>query len=168
MATSYWFTFGSKPPQNIRCRRTAPHQRLPWVTLSAAETVCAVRGEARPLKISHHREVEMIPILFRVAVLTVGLTSALALAQNPQIFPDATESDAELIELYDHADAQCRLSTSHDVKNAVACHSRSIYGAALNERNWCFGRETEANAQMVWHECQSDSMRFPELNFDIW
>jgi len=42
----------------------------------------------------------------------------------------------------------------------VACLSRSVYGAALNERGWCLGREGEANAETEWHECGQGSMRF--------
>lgn len=52
------------------------------------------------------------------------------------------------------------------MKVVVACVSRSIYGAALNERNWCMGREGEPNAMMEWHECEADSLRFPPVDFD--
>lgn len=97
----------------------------------------------------------------------VGLAPSMAVGQE-QIFTDATETVPELIELYEAEDSQCRLSMSRDVQIAAACHSRSIYGAALNERDWCFGREAEANAEMSWHECAPDSMRFPPLDFDVW
>lgn len=66
----------------------------------------------------------------------------------------------ELIELWSESDAGCRLARRDDVKVIVACLSRSVYGAALNERGWCLGREGEANAETEWHECGQGSMRF--------
>ncbi len=107
--------------------------------------------------------------------MRTGLLAALmalaisgASAQERMLFPEATESVEELIELYTDEDSQCRLSMSRDVRIAAACHARSLYGAALNERGWCLGRETEANADMSWHECEADSMRFPALDFNAW
>lgn len=97
-----------------------------------------------------------------------GLMVSAPLAQESMLFPDATETVPELIELYEAEDSKCRLSMSRDVRIAAACHSRSIYGAALNERGWCYGRETEANAHMSWHECEAGSMHFPALEFEVW
>ncbi len=97
------------------------------------------------------------------ALATLSLWSAPGYAQSAMQFPDATETVPELIDLYDEADSACRLSTSGDVKVAVACSSRAIYGVALNERNWCKGRENEANAVMEWHECEPNSLRFDPL-----
>lgn len=94
------------------------------------------------------------------ALLTLAAWGTSASAQSEMQFPDATETVPQLIELYDEAEGACRLSTSGDVKVAVACNSRSIYGAALNERNWCKGRDNEANAVMEWHECEPNSLRF--------
>lgn len=90
----------------------------------------------------------------------VALCGSGALAQSAMQFPDATETVPELIALYEDADSACRLSMSGDVKVAVACEARAIYGAALNERNWCKGREGEPNAMVEWHECGPDSLRF--------
>lgn len=100
-------------------------------------------------------------------VALAGLAPSMAFGQE-QIFPDATETVPELIELYEAEDSRCRLSVSKDVQIAAACHSRSIYGAALNERGWCYGREAEPNAEMSWHECAADSRRFPPLDFNVW
>lgn len=68
-----------------------------------------------------------------------------------------------LIKLYSEADSGCRLAMNNSVQVKVACVSRSIYGAALNDRDWCYGRKEQANAEMEWHECGVDSMRFPPL-----
>ena len=98
----------------------------------------------------------------------MGMTTSGALAQQPSIFAEATETVPELIELYEAADSHCRLSGSRDVQIAVARHARSIYGVALNERGWCYGREMEANADMKWHQCEVHSMLFPLLDFEVW
>ncbi|RDE09275.1 hypothetical protein [Pelagibacterium lacus] len=98
----------------------------------------------------------------------LGLAASPVPGQETMLFPDATETVPELIDLYEQEDDQCRLSMNRDVQIAAACHARSLYGAALNERGWCYGRETEANADMSWHECAGDSMRFSPLAFDIW
>lgn len=84
-----------------------------------------------------------------------------AVAQPDMQFPEASETVQELIDLWDRADAGCRLSRNGDVEVAAACLSRSVYGAAINERGWCKGREGEANADMAWHECDAASLRFP-------
>ncbi|MGB3390633.1 MAG: hypothetical protein WBA88_21930 [Pseudaminobacter sp.] len=99
-----------------------------------------------------------------IALLSlVTLPGTYAHAQSATQFPDAGESVPELIELYTQSDSGCRLSRSKDVKVVVACLSRAVYGAALNERDWCLGKQGQANADMAWHECQSDSMRFSPL-----
>jgi hypothetical protein len=81
-------------------------------------------------------------------------------AQKPAVI----EPVPVLIKLYSEADSGCRLAMNDSVQVKVACVSRAIYGAALNDRDWCYGREREANAEMEWHECGADSMRFPALN----
>ncbi|MFD1944444.1 hypothetical protein [Paradevosia shaoguanensis] len=101
-----------------------------------------------------------------IAALSLSLAPSFALAQEGGQFAEATETVPELIDLYEAADSECRLNPSPDVKVVVACVSRSIYGAALNERNWCIGREGEPNAMMEWHECEADSLRFPPVDFD--
>lgn len=92
------------------------------------------------------------------------LVTAVSSTQAEQQFPDATETVPELIDLYTQSDSGCRLVRSKDVKVVVKCLARFVYGAALNERGWCIGKKGQANAQMKWHECQSDSMRFPPLD----
>lgn len=101
-----------------------------------------------------------------IPVLLAGLVAIGPSAhaqQPPKQFPKARESIPELIELYTQSDSGCRLVRNRDVKTVVACLSRSVYGAALNERNWCFGTRDQANAEMEWHECEADSNRFPPL-----
>lgn len=98
-----------------------------------------------------------------LCVLAALVAPTAAAGQDAMRFPEATESVPELIELYTQSDSACRLSRSRDVKVAVACLSRAVYGAALNERNWCFGKQEEANADMAWHACQAGSLRFPPL-----
>lgn len=84
-------------------------------------------------------------------------------AQAAPQFSDARESVPELIDLYTESDSGCRLTRSRDVKVVAACLSRSVYGAALNEKGWCLGKRDQANAEMEWHECDADSNRFPPL-----
>lgn len=91
----------------------------------------------------------------------VLLLLSVAGAQAQQAFPDASESVPQLIELWQESNSVCRSVNRGDVRTAAACLSRSVYGVALNERDWCLGREGEANADMRWHECEADSMRFP-------
>ena len=88
-------------------------------------------------------------------------TGPIAHAQSPLQSPDAGKSVPELIELYTQSDSRCRLARDDSDEVMVACTARSFYGAALNERGWCFGREDQANAEMEWHQCGEDSQRFP-------
>lgn len=96
------------------------------------------------------------------SVLAAGImaTGSIADAQSP----DAGKSVPELIELYTQSDSGCRLARGDDDAVQVACTARSFYGAALNERGWCFGKENQANAEMEWHECEAGSMRFPPVD----
>lgn len=95
------------------------------------------------------------------AVTVLVLSQAVAgFAQNTMQFPDARETVPELIDLWQASNSVCRGAAGGDVKVAAACLSRSVYGAALNERNWCFGQEDQSGAQMNWHECTPDSLRF--------
>lgn len=87
--------------------------------------------------------------------------ASMAAAQSGMQFPEATETTPELIEAWKQADSDCRSVPASDVKVAVACLSRSIYGAAINERDWCLGTAGDANANMKWHACELDSLRFP-------
>ncbi|MHA6684267.1 hypothetical protein [Mesorhizobium sp. A556] len=96
-------------------------------------------------------------IVLSIFMVTANGTAA----QSTMQFPEATETVPELIHLYEDADSICRLSKSHDVKVEVSCMSRSAYGAALNERDWCYGKEGEPNATMEWHECGAASLRLP-------
>lgn len=99
------------------------------------------------------------------AALLFLLTAGGAASQPAMQFPDASETVPELIELWEDSNSVCRGASGGDVKVAAACLSRSVFGAALNERGWCLGRQDEANADMSWHECEADSLRFPP--FDI-
>ena len=96
-------------------------------------------------------------------------SAAPAAAQAGMQFPEASESAPELISLWEDSDSMCRLARREDVRVVAACVSRSIYGVALNERDWCYGREDEANAVIEWHECGEGSLRFPPLDMpDGW
>lgn len=97
-----------------------------------------------------------------LAVTAILMTGSNAQSQSHTA--ERSESVPELIELYTQSDSGCRLTRGEDDEILVACLARSFYGAALNERGWCFGRESEANAEMEWHECAADSMRFPPLD----
>lgn len=85
-------------------------------------------------------------------------------AQDERQFPDASETTPELIQLWQDANSTCRGASGNDVRTWAACASRAVYGAALNERDWCFGKENDAGAEMEWHECETDSLRFAPID----
>jgi hypothetical protein len=99
----------------------------------------------------------------RMTIAAALLLSAagMASAQQAMRFPDATETAQELIALWEESNSVCRGAARGDVRVAAACLSRSVYGAALNERDWCFGKSEDANADMAWHRCETGSLRFP-------
>lgn len=108
----------------------------------------------------------MIETMKAALVLAASIMSinTNAHAQSETQFPDVKESVPELIELYTQSDSGCRLTRGQDVEIKVACTARSFYGAVLNERGWCVGKEGQANAEMEWHECEADSLRFPPID----
>ncbi len=87
-----------------------------------------------------------------------------ATAQEQKQFPDASETTPELIELYEDANAICRGNSGNDVKTWANCAARSVYGTALNERDWCYGKEDQVGAEMQWHECEANSLRFKPID----
>ena len=92
--------------------------------------------------------------------LVIATVSMVASA-HAAVFPNASESNEELIDLWRDADNACRQIKRENVQVAVGCVSRSIYGVALNERGVCLGMNGQANAEMQWHKCTKDSLRFP-------
>lgn len=99
-------------------------------------------------------------LLLAMPLFVAGLYTAVPATAAEKLFPRATESDDQLKKLYDDAGDICLHNPSGDVRVAVACKAMTIYGVALNERNWCYGRRSEANAEMRWHRCGADSERF--------
>lgn len=99
-------------------------------------------------------------LLLALCLFVAGLQGAIPAMAAQKLFPRATESDEQLKTLYDDAGDICLHNPSGDVRVAVACKAMTIYGVALNERDWCYGRRDEANAEMRWHRCKADSERF--------
>lgn len=87
-----------------------------------------------------------------------------SVARPESLLAQATETVAELRELYDAANDKCRIPGSQEAKTVVACMSRAIYGQALNEKGWCWGKDDQANAVMQWHECTPNSLRYTPLD----
>ena len=99
----------------------------------------------------------------RMTILAVAaVMSGAALAETLH-FPDATETDDQLIQFYVLADNQCKHVNKGDVRVTVGCVSRAIYGKALNERGKCLGKEGEDNASMQWHDCEAGSLKFGKV-----
>ena len=98
------------------------------------------------------------------AILSLAFLPVLAQAATGQEkrFADATETNEQLMDLYEQAGDVCLRNPSPDVQVSVACMSMTVYGLVLNERGWCNGKHHEANAEKKWHECQDDSDRFSE------
>lgn len=99
-------------------------------------------------------------LLLAASLLVVGCHTGLSAMATDKLFEEATETDDQLKELFDEAGDNCLHSRSHDVKVVVSCTSMRIYGLALNERDWCYGHRYEANAQIGWHRCGTNSERF--------
>jgi len=100
----------------------------------------------------------------RTTVVSLTIIAALGICSpvlaDQKLFDGASESDEQLRALYDEAGDICLRNPSRDVQVAVACKAMTIYGLALNERGWCYGRTHEANAEKDWHRCEADSDRF--------
>lgn len=99
-------------------------------------------------------------LLLTFFLFAIGSQIAYPAVAADKLFTQATETDDRLKKLFDKAGDICLHSRSHDVRVVVACASMKIYGVALNERDWCYGRRYEANAEMDWHRCDADSERF--------
>lgn len=101
----------------------------------------------------------IVPAIFSLAF---PLVLAQPATSQEKRFADATETNEQLKDLYEQNGDTCLHNPSRDVRISVACMSMTVYGLALNERGWCYGKHHEANAVKEWHECQDDSDRFFE------
>jgi hypothetical protein len=63
----------------------------------------------------------------------------------------------KLIDLWHNVNATCRGTTG--VRAEAACDEREKIGGVLDTHNWCYGKENQIGAAMVWHECTSSSVR---------
>lgn len=99
-------------------------------------------------------------LLPALSLLIVGCHIGLPAMAEDKLLTKAIETDDQLKKLFDEAGDDCLHTRSHGVRVVVACASMRIYGVALNERDWCYGHRTEANAQMNWHRCDANSERF--------
>ncbi|KKB79915.1 hypothetical protein VW35_05420 [Devosia soli] len=103
--------------------------------------------------------------IIAILALTIACVST-AHAQGLKQFPNASETTPELIDLYEDANAVCRGASGNDVTTWANCAARSVYGTALNEQDWCFGKEDQAGAEMEWHECEASSLRFKPIDIN--
>lgn len=99
----------------------------------------------------------------RLTILAAAALMSSAAVAETNHFPEATETDDQLIQFYVLADNQCQHVNKGDVRVTVGCVSRAIYGMALNERGKCLGKEGEDNASMQWHDCGEGSLRFGKV-----
>ena len=97
----------------------------------------------------------------KTPLLAVALICAANKGVAEPRFEGATETVDELRSLYDDAGDTCRGGSGDSVQTWAGCVSRQIYGNALNDKGWCLGKDDQANAEMVWHECEDGSIRFP-------
>jgi hypothetical protein len=98
-----------------------------------------------------------------LAAAVLALLLAGSAYAEPQ-FPDASETDEELIELWEDSNETCRGGSGNDVKTWAACAARSVYATATNERDWCYGKEGQASAELEWHRCEENSLRFTPVD----
>lgn len=106
----------------------------------------------------------MRPLIAILVIAGCAIGAPAVVAKGEKQFPDASETTPELIQLWEDSNSTCRGASGNDVKTWAACAARSVYGAALNERDWCLGHEGEAGADMAWHECDAKSLRFPPID----
>lgn len=104
----------------------------------------------------------IIPAIPSLAVLILPTMFAQHAFGAEKRFADATETKERLMQLYNQAGDLCLRNPSRDVQVIVACKSMTVYGLALNEKGWCYGKKQEANAFKEWHECEKNSDRFSE------
>ena len=100
----------------------------------------------------------------RTTILAAAVLMSGAAVADTKHFPDATETDDQLIQFYQLADTHCQHVNKEDVRTTVGCVSRAIYGMALNERGKCLGRQGEDKVSMQWHDCEANSLRFEPVD----
>lgn len=64
-----------------------------------------------------------------------------------------------IIEKYNNLNGKCRGGSGDDPNTIKACDERDLVVAKLKESGWCFGKEGQAEYEMEWHQCSSNSLK---------
>ena len=94
----------------------------------------------------------MNSLLVRFAVVGLALVAQESIA-------DSSDDVAELLDAVRRYEELCREMLGNDLHVVAACDLRNQYQKQLNAKGWCYGRKGEAEARMIWHKCQLDSLR---------
>lgn len=73
-------------------------------------------------------------------------------------FSAYAETTEILIYKWINADGDCRGSTNPSITEPF-CEKREIIGNKLDKRGWCFGKNGQGRAEMLWHKCGPNSIR---------
>jgi Cu/Ag efflux pump CusA len=72
------------------------------------------------------------PVILSLALLPALLVQHVL--SEEKRFAEATETNQQLMDLYEKSGDLCLRNPSRDVQVAIACMSMTVYGLALNER----------------------------------
>jgi hypothetical protein len=69
-------------------------------------------------------------------------------------YSDGLDADSgSLVASYWDANGRCRGESGSNPKTLAACAERTAYSDMLEARQWCFGREADAEYQKFWAPC---------------
>src|SRR5262245_39743544 len=69
--------------------------------------------------------------------------------------PAAADTARDLVTIWNDLDGMCRGWSSDDPRTQEVCAVREQAGYALDRLGWCYGRKTEAGAEMIWHSAHA-------------
>jgi hypothetical protein len=71
----------------------------------------------------------------------------------------AKPSNQLIIKQWNEANVFCRGSTEEDKETLAWCTVREAIAEVLSAREWCYGKQDEAEYQHKWHKCATDSIK---------
>lgn len=68
----------------------------------------------------------------------------------------------KMIDEYSDLNSKCRGGAGDNPETFKSCNARQLLAKEIDSYNWCHGRENEISPDMVWHECENNSLRAVE------
>ena len=91
--------------------------------------------------------------------LKIGLGIILVILKTGESGAYSRPKTSSIIDRWHEANDFCRGGSGDDKDTLAWCSVREALSEVLAARDWCYGKQSEAEYQHKWHKCTTDSIR---------